>query len=236
VELHTICLCINEREGFVTEQTDFDWSPLGSAFWVEAQKTTGASDQQTRFACCRYRDMSATGSARSSGYVGEGVTLRQAGSRAAKSTAVMQLLALASAEGGGSDGTVDAAEAKQILSRLARGSDPSVRIRALEALSKMDEAAKASAAEEGPIDPIKTCSDIKNPLLAAFVLAEHNITKAPDWLKQSFPAAALAATRVRNLNATWSRAFVEEIAEKLGIKLNAVQATKQEAGNGHGAA
>jgi hypothetical protein len=51
-------------------------------------------------------------------------------------------------------------------------------------------AARPEATTEGPIDPIKTCSEIKNPLLAAFVLAEHNITKAPDWLKQSFPAAA----------------------------------------------
>jgi hypothetical protein len=129
----------------MAEQIDFDWSPLGRAFWEEAQKTTGASDEQTRFAVGRFRGMSATGAARDAGYAGEGVTLRQAGHRAAKSTKVMELLALASVEGG-IDGTVDAKEARQILSRLARGSDPSVRIRALEALAKMDEAAR------GPIE------------------------------------------------------------------------------------
>ena len=45
----------------------------------------------------------------------------------------MNLLALASAEaGGGDDGTVSPGEAIRILSRLARGSDPNVRIKALD--------------------------------------------------------------------------------------------------------
>jgi hypothetical protein len=122
------------------EQTEFDWSPLGSGFWEEAKKTiTGASDMQVKFACCRHRGMTAVGSAKAAGYSGDADSIRQAGSRAAKSTAVMNLLALAQAEAaGGDDGTVSPQEARRILSRLARGSDPSVRIRAVELLAKLE--------------------------------------------------------------------------------------------------
>jgi hypothetical protein len=125
----------------MNEQTkEFDWSPLGSGFWEEAKKTiTGASDMQVRFACCRHRGMTAVGSAKAAGYSGDADSIRQAGSRAAKSTAVMNLLALAQAEqAGGDDGTVSPQEARRILSRLARGSDPSVRIRAVELLAKLE--------------------------------------------------------------------------------------------------
>src|SRR5262249_17822904 len=128
----------------VTE-TDFDWSPLGEAFWTEAAGTVGATLLQSRFACCRHRGMTATGSARASGYSGDKVSIRQAGHRAAKSTAVMNLLALAKAESGeGPDGVVTGAEAKRILSRLARGSDPAIRIKALESLARMDREAPNS--------------------------------------------------------------------------------------------
>jgi hypothetical protein len=135
----------------MNEQTseEFDWSPLGEAFWLEAQKTCGASDLQTRFACCRVRGMTAVGSARAAGYTGDNQTLRQAGSRAAQSTAVMNLLALAKVEAaGGDDGTVGVAEARRILSRLARGSDPNVRIKAIEGISKLDRDERANRPED----------------------------------------------------------------------------------------
>jgi hypothetical protein len=46
---------------------------------------------------------------------------------------------MAKAETGqGPDGNVTTAEAKQILSRLARGSDPNVRIKSIEALAKIE--------------------------------------------------------------------------------------------------
>jgi hypothetical protein len=141
---------------FMTEE--FDWSPLGEAFWTEAAATTGATMLQARFACCRHRGMTATGAARLAGYTADGDGIRQSGSRAAKSTAVMNLLALAVAEaGGGDDGLVDAPEAKRILSRLARGSDPNVRIKALESLNKLDrdERAATRGQEEAP-DPLET--------------------------------------------------------------------------------
>jgi hypothetical protein len=141
---------------------EFDWSPLGEAFWTEAAATTGATMLQARFACCRHNGMTATGAARLAGYAQEGDGIRQSGSRAAKSTAVLNMLALAVAElGSGDDGLVDSAEARRILSRLARGSDPNVRIKALESLNKLDrdERAAADGQEEAP-DPVETARDI----------------------------------------------------------------------------
>src|SRR5262249_46420476 len=132
----------------VTE-TGFDWAPLGEGFWTEAAATVGATPLQAKFACCRHRGMTAAGSARASGYSGDKVSIRQAGSRAAKSTAVMNMLSLARAQtGGGPDGVVSAAEAKRILSRLARGSDPNVRIKALESLARMDRDEKEASADK----------------------------------------------------------------------------------------
>jgi hypothetical protein len=77
---------------------EFSWDPRGEAFWLEAQKTSGATDLQVRFACCRARGMTATAAARAAGYGGDDDNIRQAGHRAAKSTAVMNMLALAQAE------------------------------------------------------------------------------------------------------------------------------------------
>jgi hypothetical protein len=50
----------------------------------------------------------------------------------------MSLLSLAAAEtGSGPDGNVDMAEAKRILSRLARNAEPLTRIRSIETLTKI---------------------------------------------------------------------------------------------------
>src|SRR5262249_14367658 len=85
------------------------------------------------------RWLTATGAARAAGYAGDDTSIRQAGHRAAHSTAVMGLLSMAKAETGqGPDGNVTMTEAKQILSRLARGSDPNVRIKAIESLAKIE--------------------------------------------------------------------------------------------------
>jgi hypothetical protein len=121
----------------MTEQ--IDWSPLGESWWREAGANCHASEQQIIFALHRHRGMTATGCARAAGYAGDDATIRQAGHRAAHSTAVMGLLSMAKAETGkGPDGNVTMDEAKQILSRLARGSDPNVRIKAIESLAKIE--------------------------------------------------------------------------------------------------
>jgi hypothetical protein len=132
---------------------EFDWSPLGEAWWRDAAGACGASDKQAKFACLRHRGMTAVGAARGAGYGGEGASIRQLGSRTAKSPAVLNLLAMAAAEaGGGTDGTVDTPEAKRILSRLARGSDPNVRIKALDSLAKLEERERESNTSEDPGD------------------------------------------------------------------------------------
>jgi hypothetical protein len=56
---------------------------------------------------------------------------------------------------------------------------------------------KAKAEADGPADPVKTCSQFSDALLAAFVLAHHNILAPPDWLNQSFSGASTPATSPR---------------------------------------
>jgi len=120
--------------------------------------------QQARFACCRHKGWTATAAAKASGYSGRGDDIRNVGSRAAKSTAVVNMLAFAAAEGkGGPDGNVDRAEARRLLSHIARHGDPSIRIRALEAINKMDEQDEVSEQEQSENshpDPIRTLKQI----------------------------------------------------------------------------
>ena len=157
-----------------------DCSPLGETFWSEAGATCGATSLQVRFACCRHRGMTAAGAARAAGYSGDDDSIRQAGSRAAKSTAVMNLLALATAEsGGGDDGVVGPGEARRILSRLARGSDPNVRIKALDSLQKIEERQRAERLkDDGPSDPIETTRQL---LVAGGIYSAPFVTEM--WFK-----------------------------------------------------
>jgi hypothetical protein len=137
----------------------FDWGPLGEGFWVDAGKTVGANPNQVRFAVCRHFGMNASRAAKAAGYTGSPEYLRQVGHRNAKSDAVLSMLSMATAQtGGGDDGVVKTAEARRILSKLARGSDPSARIRAIELLNKMDKDDDAARLREldQPCDPQET--------------------------------------------------------------------------------
>jgi hypothetical protein len=80
------------------QEAEFDWSPLGEAWWMEAAATCGATPLQARFGCCRHRGMTQAGAARLAGYGGGQDGVRKAGSQAAKSVAVCNMLALAQAE------------------------------------------------------------------------------------------------------------------------------------------
>jgi hypothetical protein len=121
----------------MTEQ--IDWSPLGEDWWREAGANCHATEQQIIFALHRFKGMTMTGSAKAAQYSGDENSIRQSGHRAAHSSAVMGLLSMAKAETGhGPDGNVTMDEAKQILSRLARGSDPNVRIKSIECLAKIE--------------------------------------------------------------------------------------------------
>src|SRR5262249_43772468 len=162
-------------------ETDFDWSPLGEAFWKEAAGTVGATPLQAKFACCRQRGMTATGAARASGYSGDKVSIRQAGSRAAKSTAVMNMLSLARAQTGeGPDGVVTGPEAKQTLGRLARGSDPDVRNKALGSLGGIGRDEREASATELSWDE----ADSYRALVAAY---GEEVAKQIDVLMHTIP-------------------------------------------------
>jgi hypothetical protein len=118
---------------------EIDWSPLGEDWWREAGANCHATSQQIIFALHRHKGMTATGAAKAAQYSGDDATIRQAGHRAAHSTAVMGLLSMAKAETGqGPDGNVTLDEAKAILSRLARGSDSNVRIKSIETLCRIE--------------------------------------------------------------------------------------------------
>jgi hypothetical protein len=123
------------------EQHDFDWGELGRVWWLETAQSVGATERHAVFAAVKHRGGTNTDAARSAGFGGGSeASVRSEGYRLARSNKIMRLLALAAVEaGGGYDGNVTLAETKQILSTLARGSDPAVRIKALEALNKLDE-------------------------------------------------------------------------------------------------
>lgn len=152
----------------------FNYSPLGQAWWVQTARELGASDKQTKFAASKHRGCSNTRAAEEAGYTASTEAgLRTTGYRLFRSNIVQRLLAMTAAEGGGFDGSVDAAEAKRILSSLARGSDPSIRIRAVEALAKLDEADRQARRSNRDPEPeeivreILSCSPAFGPIIVA---------------------------------------------------------------------
>lgn len=160
------------------------WKPFGEQWWRDSAATVGATNQQTIFACAKYASATNTGAARLAGYkdTGDETTgIRQIAYRVYRSNAVQNLLALAAAEGnGGRDGTVDRQEAKRLLSKLIRGPDPSIRIRGIEALNRLEEneAAERKAGDE-ECDPKKTLTQIAafNPMLAEALALKEDV----DW-------------------------------------------------------
>jgi hypothetical protein len=76
------------------------------------------------------------------------------------------------ASGGVGDGAVRTEEARRILSRLARGSDPDVRIKAIESLAKIDREEHAAHNQVGSGDPresalalLKSCGVYAVPII-----------------------------------------------------------------------
>ncbi|HXX50935.1 MAG TPA: hypothetical protein VEI98_06570 [Xanthobacteraceae bacterium] len=142
---------------------DFDWGELGSDWWLTTSREIGANTKQAMFACAKHRGASNTEAARQSGYgSGSEAAVRAEGYRVFRSNTVQQLLSLAVAEaGGGYGGDITDAEARQILAKLARGSDPQVKIKALESLAKMDAVKAAAEREEGTRSPAAIIAELK---------------------------------------------------------------------------
>jgi hypothetical protein len=107
---------------------------------------------------------------------------------------VGRLLALASGAGSGYDGSVDRDEARRILSNLARGSDPSIRVRAIEQLSKFDEADRQqqAAKEDPPLedvarDVLETHPEYGPVILCDLIFQDTNSIWGTPYLAQLAP-------------------------------------------------
>jgi hypothetical protein len=107
---------------------------------------------------------------------------------------VGRLLALASGAGSGYDGSVDRDEARRILSNLARGSDPAVRIRSIEALQKIDEADRQQqAAREEPSlediarDVLETHPEYGPVILCDLIFQDNNSVWGTPFLEHLAP-------------------------------------------------
>jgi hypothetical protein len=140
----------------------FDWGQLGESWWLDTGKKVAANIRQIRFAAARHAGCSQSESARRAGFGSSPSAQRTEGYRLSRSNKCNQLLALASSEVGGFDGTLTVKESKQILTSLARGSDPSVRIKSIEALAKIDAAERAA---------VKAQPEVPTPILAARLIA-----------------------------------------------------------------
>jgi hypothetical protein len=132
------------------EANTFDWGDeqgRGEHWWRSHAKSAGVSSELAiKFVVAKWRGCSNTEAARQSGARGQATA---SGYRLARSREVARLYAVLNATEGDCIANVDAAEARRILSGLARGSDPSIRIRAVEALGKMDERDAAEAKPAG---------------------------------------------------------------------------------------
>jgi hypothetical protein len=133
--------------------TDEDiWKPLGEQKWRELAEGTGASELQIRFAAARFGGASATKAAALANYSGDGAALRRAGYAAVRSTAVQNLLELASiaapASARISDKEIDAK-----ISKMIRSADSNVSLKAMEVFAKREAARKEAESNEPGLPP-----------------------------------------------------------------------------------
>jgi hypothetical protein len=158
------------------QQGEFDWSPLGRDWWTEAAGQLGATQRQAKFAAAKFRNCTATDAARQAGFANSSPgALKSSGYRLARSNMIVNLLALAAAEsGGGPNGNVDGKEVRQILSQLARRSDPNVKIRACEAIAKLDQADRAERVARKEMSPDDIALEIMrcSPAYAPIILSD----------------------------------------------------------------
>lgn len=139
----------------------FDW-PFGEAFWIEAGKNARtadgravhATDRQRKFAVLKFKDQvsSLTEMARLAGFsdMAKG-GLKSAGHRALRSAAVQYMLAKAKERAAGERGPVTIATAnkrKLALSELIENGDATSKVKAIEALNRMELAERKLEIEE----------------------------------------------------------------------------------------
>jgi hypothetical protein len=212
----------------------FNWGSLGLEWWANAKTICGATALQTRFACGRHRGLSKTLAAKQAGY-SEGNkdgAIRQAGSRVSGEMAVMRLLAMAQAETGtGDGGTVTRTESKQVLSRMIRNSDPSIRIAAITALEKIEAAEREDHKTPDTIDPLQALRDMADisPELSVLMAAESGIAFEPTEKQR-----AAYSERIAQIARQWILEHRQEVQQILdGAPMNGAvtQSVPREAGN-----
>ena len=192
------------------ESPDRDW-------WLRTSMSLGGGERHAKFAAARFRGCSATQAARESGFGGTPMGMRSEGSRVSKTARVLQLIALAQAEtrGAGSADTLTLAESKKILTDLARGSDPNVRLKSIDAMTKLTAAEREDRRSSEELDPhqepeilarrlLSTCPpDRVAPMWSEFVLPQF-AWHAP-WLR---PMAAFMSANHPEQWAGVSRAYL----------------------------
>jgi hypothetical protein len=210
------------------QESTFDWAPLGMEWWTANGQDIGATPKQIRFACAKHRGGSNSACAREAGYEGNKDATRQAAYHAIRSNKVQGLLALAQAEMKGEvRGPMDGAAMRRELEKMAYGNDPNTKIRAIEALQRMD----ARVAEVGLVPDTaglaewRTIRDIMrlpNGASAALLL----------WLGQGVGLASLpllhdvAANAQRQDPELWAR-HIEQLNAHSRAELNALLANPE---------
>lgn len=175
----------------------FDWGQLSRDWWIATATTIGASEKHARFAAAKFRGATNAAAARSAGFgSGNDASARSEGYRLARSNRIMSLLALAAAEaGGGYDGTLTRSESRQILTGLARGSDPALKIKAIESLNKLDADESAGrpteeqTTEQAARDFMALCRPEMAPLMWAEIVLRGYQWHAP-FIRQIVPYLA----------------------------------------------
>jgi hypothetical protein len=130
----------------------FDWGVLGESRWRELGEGTGASELQLRFAACRFSGASATRAAKLAGYSGDSAALRRAGYSAVRSTAVQNLLELASIHAP-ADARISAKEIDAKVAKMIRSADSNVSLKAMEVFAKREAARKEAESNEPELPP-----------------------------------------------------------------------------------
>jgi hypothetical protein len=151
-----------------TEGADEFWQPLGESRWRELAQSAGASELQLRFAVARFSGATATGAARLAGYSGDKDAMRRAGYAAARSTAVSNLIELASINAPG-DAKITDKELDAKIAKMVRSPDSNVSIKAIELHAKREAQRKAESEAQKPISREEELANLEKtfPELAA---------------------------------------------------------------------
>jgi hypothetical protein len=123
----------------------YNWGPLGRSFWSRASVECNATPLQTRFACAKLRNPN--NNAAAAREAGVARAARSIGYAMARNAKVIAMLTMAQTAGSKRpneplqdarpDGEMTGAEAKSILTDIARADEPVLKIRAVEALQKI---------------------------------------------------------------------------------------------------